>query len=198
MWLIFFALRGVWASSYMVSYVRTDVLGALLREDLQRLFLLGSRAAYTVCSIKYLPEAWNVVFLLEELASVAFHLSNDSAMVFFRLRQTRETYQEYFVPSKGCHANLQFFFLGLLLVWDVCRHLTMLYAKELALGRNGAENFMAIEQSPFGRAYSVSLRDGVNAFYTASIIFQARVHYNSRAGIGLRVEGTRRVMINSK
>jgi hypothetical protein len=75
----------------------------------------------------------------------------------------------------------------------------MLYAAELAAGEVAAELEATVELSAWGRAFQIDLKEGVNAFYAAAMIFQCKIVLNNLVdGVGVKVEGTKRVMFNSK
>jgi hypothetical protein len=67
LWCLFFIPNTVWQFVYMLTYVHTGVLAALLKtEPLTMPRLLVSRLVYTVSCAVYYPTAWNIVALVRK------------------------------------------------------------------------------------------------------------------------------------
>eukprot|EP00933_Yihiella_yeosuensis_P035964 TRINITY_DN29660_c0_g1_i1.p1 TRINITY_DN29660_c0_g1~~TRINITY_DN29660_c0_g1_i1.p1 ORF type:complete len:379 (+),score=25.36 TRINITY_DN29660_c0_g1_i1:45-1181(+) len=196
-WILFYGFHSLWLLCYIFSYLHLHALAAKLREQPDQLGLIFSRLVYTMSCCYFSPTPWNVASTVDAMIGIMYEVANDACLVFFRLRQTRQLFIQYFVPGKGCKARLQFLLMLVLLVWDVARHMAVLYAEELQLEAKGYDESLA-DLSVAGRAFRFTLKDLVNSSYTASMMFQLHSVLNSLKGFGRTVSGSSKLVVNTK
>ena len=203
LWIAYYVLNAIWLLCYMLSYTHPSALRVRLKAGGEQIvWLLLTRLCYTITCAIFSHTGWNVAALTQTLVHVASHLLWDPTMVFFRLRMSRATYDEFFSPKAGLQALLQNFHTSVPTLIDVGRHLAVLHAVELQLeaeGRLGEEAESLAQMTVVGRAFHITLRELMNGCFTASIIFQAHLALERLGGIGMKVTGMPDTwMVNTK
>ena len=174
-WNLYFVLTSTWMIFYILCYANTQAMAATLRANPAfSLWLVGSSLVYTVCSILFAPNVWNVAAVLSgNIVTVVHKLFFGATVVFMKMRQSREQFEKLFVP-KGWFAKVWLFFDIFKILLDVGRHFATLYAAQALLEAQGkvvsdAESMVGL--SIAGRAYHITLRQVMNGSYTCSLIF---------------------------
>ena len=215
MWVLQHGWQTTWMISYIFSYAHVGGMAATVRANpVVTAYTLSASLIYTASSIAFRPDVWNVPAVLHRFVFDVHKMLFGGTIVFFKLRDSREDFDKFFAPKKGCFGIL--WITGDVLLWcvDVGRHMAILYAAQMASeeawyrkheggvmsnltaaasasSADGACQFTQddevalAELTAAGRAFYVTTRQIMNASFTCSVLFGATTLLESfRGSIG--------------
>lgn len=212
LWILWYVPNTLWQVLYVLSYMHVSAVFAKVRMQFTEIaWLMGSRLCYTVANFLFVASfaehvspalvAMNTTALIYNLVQLAAASVWDASMVFFRLRMTRATYDQFFIPKKGCKARLQLLFEIIITLLDVARHYAVLYAYERRRGHRGFDLVLQEEQAALaemtlaGRTFNITLQEVMTTSFGVSLAFKLHLILGNASGIGTKVGGNKDMLI---